>query len=799
MAGYRSWLAELECPSSSNVDMPPSPLRIDLHPAQARAGVLVPLVQRLADRFGDPKHLAEMAVTVVVSAALPGAVDVYRGGAQGAEHLAEAVSQLVREAHGRSEVVLVQTLPYVEAGPASPNETITVANTAIESAVRASSVRCVPVHQVASLDVLVACEDFPAAAQALSALGRQDRAVYLWNRIVDLAWSHWQVLAPLLTPGPKLLITDLDGVVWPGTLAEDGVEGALDDAGPLGRLSHAAWREALRQRQRSGVLVGAVSKNEAGQAMRALDRLTPSLAVAGLWAAPNIDKAVALKQVLAHFDGIAPSSTVFVDDNPGQQERLRLDAPDLVVPAAVAPPLLVEDLLRQLPPDAAGPVTGSDRQRSAFYAAKAAGHLVPEVVCEQDPRDIETLERLAQLHARTNQFNMTIPRRTVAELAAIADDPTWSLLAFRVVYHGADLADEIVGSAEIEYGTEGMAQLDSFLASCRLLWAGTQRRMLDQVLAVVRDRGIPVLTALWRPNGRNEAYERWFERIGWAHEVAQTDDGWIFAGSTAARDGETPSDLLAVLGGYLATKTYSASRPRIQRRVRDCDGASEILVPGGTMQLGLDSADIDVVRAVFGLEPIGERDQSAVEVAPLWMDERLINRGQFAAYLRTLPRAEVVEAIDATKDHYQVGPATHVQPAEGMAALPAVAPWVWAQRYAAWAGGRLPTEAEWEYAARGTDGRWFPWGGDLPLPPRCLARGSTLHSIDHDADGQSPFGVRDLVGHVWQWCADSYRGHPQYRGGDVNANAYFLRATVRPIEAAEHCGHLVGFRLVRDA
>jgi formylglycine-generating enzyme required for sulfatase activity len=58
--------------------------------------------------------------------------------------------------------------------------------------------------------------------------------------------------------------------------------------------------------------------------------------------------------------------------------------------------------------------------------------------------------------------------------------------------------------------------------------------------------------------------------------------------------------------------------------------------------------------------------------------------------------------------------------------------------------------------------------------------------------------VLDMVGHVWQWCAQTYRGHPQYRGGDVNANAYFVRATVRPLEAAEHCGHMVGFRVVRD-
>src|SRR5262249_29872622 len=152
------------------------------------------------------------------------------------------------------------------------------------------------------------------------------------------------------------------------------------------------------------------------------------------------------KEILAQCDGIAAAATVFVDDNPGEQERLRLDAPYLVVPAAAAPPLLLEDLLGQLAPETAGPITASDRQRTAFYAARGAGQLVPEVVCVEDPHDTETLQRLAQLHRRTNQFNMTSPRRTREELAALADDPNWSLLSFRVTYHGAELADEIIGA-----------------------------------------------------------------------------------------------------------------------------------------------------------------------------------------------------------------------------------------------------------------------------------------------------------------------------------------------------------------
>jgi iron(II)-dependent oxidoreductase len=196
------------------------------------------------------------------------------------------------------------------------------------------------------------------------------------------------------------------------------------------------------------------------------------------------------------------------------------------------------------------------------------------------------------------------------------------------------------------------------------------------------------------------------------------------------------------------------------------------LIPGGPFLMG--SYD----------GPEDEKPQHTVLIKPFFLDILPVSNADFAKFLNLqglqnqqgetfYDHQDSDARIHWHNSAWQADSTYERHPANEVS-------WVGARDYCAWLNKRLPTEAEWEKAARGTDGRKYPWGNTVPHPKLAPFGAPYNSSVPVDAfpDGVSPYGILDMAGNQWEWVSSIYQPYP-YKADDgrENQNAGPVRST----------------------
>lgn len=274
---------------------------------------------------------------------------------------------------------------------------------------------------------------------------------------------------------------------------------------------------------------------------------------------------------------------------------------------------------------------------------------------------------------------------------------------------------------------------------------------------------------------------------------------------------------LAVKSKVLYTPVEFKKKEEIDIEIKRKIDFEMILIPAGEFIMGDDGGDSD------------ERPRHRVYLDEFYIMKYPVTNAQYKAFLDDNPDYRVpcydpkTLAYDFLEDEakqYCWDPTKRTYP-DGKANYPVVlVSFDDASAFAEWAKMRLPTEAEWEKAARGTDGRPYPWGhtpAEHMGGDKCTRSGD-ITPVDKYPKGASPYGVMDMSGNIWEWCMDwydanyyqksakknpkgaNYGDHRVVRGGGWLGDRafYSVKCSTRDYAALGYRFHKLGFRCVSD-
>lgn len=285
--------------------------------------------------------------------------------------------------------------------------------------------------------------------------------------------------------------------------------------------------------------------------------------------------------------------------------------------------------------------------------------------------------------------------------------------------------------------------------------------------------------------------------------------------------------LFLLMGSSLLAQE-ATPEPKAGDTRTDAKGVMQVYVPPGCFMMG--SSDEQLEEA-FKLDPPGwaksvafyEKPQHEVCLTKgYWIDQYEVTNAAFDAFVKEggYTNAEYWSEEGAAWLKEQDTSKLPVEcEGDDKADNPrACVTWYEAQAYAAWRGGNLPTEAQWEFAARGTESRIYPWGNEWDAAKANVMDSEALTAVGSYPEGVSWVGAYDMAGNAMEWVQDwlsstYYKDSPKddptgaetgtrkvEKGGWGGSNAYVARSAYRHYEdPPTYQDHHIGFRVVSTA
>lgn len=316
--------------------------------------------------------------------------------------------------------------------------------------------------------------------------------------------------------GKKVVVLDLDNTLWGGVLGEDGLQG-IQLSGDGKGLIFREFQQLIKQLSATGVLLALCSKNNEEE-VRTAFATHPEMQLG--WS-----DFVALRvnwlpkhenlQSIARELNLGLDSFVFIDDSPAERELVRQSLPQVTVPEFPADITRLNQwmLLEVIYPYFARTMqTAEDTDKSDQYRRNTAREQERSQISYElfirslsiqttvDPATEQTLQRIAQLSQKTNQFNMTLKRYTEAEITRMYKLSGWKMYTCR---YSDKFGDEGIVGAFLIRIEQTEAEIDNFLLSCRALGRQAEMKMLEQLIEKMHEAGIKNLKAKVSEGERN--------------------------------------------------------------------------------------------------------------------------------------------------------------------------------------------------------------------------------------------------------------------------------------------------------